>query len=128
MYWPPRSCSWPNAAARWSGWPAAAEPGGERREIELLALATDLHGAGIGTELVDAVVDRSRRAGASAVWLVTTNDNLRALRFYQRCGFRLRALHPDAVTRAREQLKPGIPLTGEGGIPIRDEIELVRPV
>ena len=104
------------------------EPGGDPPEVELIALATDPHGQGAGGGLIDAVMDRARGEGVSAVWLVTTNDNLRALRFYQRRGFRLRALHPNAVTRARQQVKPGIPLTGEDGIPVRDEIELVRPV
>jgi len=58
------------------------------------------------------------------LWLVTTNDNLHALRFYQRRGMCLVRVWPDATTRAREKLKPQIPLTGEHGIPIRDELEL----
>jgi ribosomal protein S18 acetylase RimI-like enzyme len=55
--------------------------------------------------------------------LLTTNDNLHALRFYQRRGFRLAALYPGALAEARK-LKPSIPETGYHGIPIRDEIEL----
>jgi hypothetical protein len=55
--------------------------------------------------------------------LITTNDNLRALRFYQRRDLRLAALHADAVEESR-RLKPTISLVGENGIPIRDEIEL----
>jgi hypothetical protein len=54
---------------------------------------------------------------------MTTNDNLRALRFYQRRGLRLAALYPGAVEESR-RLKPSIPLIGENGIPIRDELEL----
>jgi hypothetical protein len=57
------------------------------------------------------------------VWLVTTNDNLDALRFYQRRGLRLVAVHAGAVDEAR-RLKPEIARVGEYGIPIRDEIEL----
>jgi hypothetical protein len=56
--------------------------------------------------------------------VVTTNDNLDALRFYQRRGFRLAVLRPGAVDRSRESLKPGIPETGAGGIRLRDELEL----
>jgi hypothetical protein len=56
------------------------------------------------------------------VWLVTSNDNLDAIRFYQRRGLRLVAVHPGAIDQARE-IKPAIPLVGHYGIPIRDELE-----
>jgi hypothetical protein len=62
---------------------------------------------------------------AEAAWLdcqlltvTTTNDNLEALRFYQRRGFRLAAVDPGAVERGR-RLKPEVPLLGNHGIPIR---------
>ncbi len=55
---------------------------------------------------------------------MTSNDNLRALRFYQRRGFRLKELRPGAVDEAR-RLKPQIPLGGAEGIPMREEIELI---
>ncbi|MGD8245715.1 MAG: hypothetical protein PVG25_02965 [Anaerolineae bacterium] len=61
------------------------------------------------------------------IWLITTNDNLAALRFYQRRGFSLVAVHPGAVDQART-LKPEIPAIGHSGIPIRDEIELELPL
>jgi ribosomal protein S18 acetylase RimI-like enzyme len=51
------------------------------------------------------------------------NDNLHALRFYQKRGFVLVALHRNALEASRK-LKPEIPLVGIDGIPIRDEIEL----
>jgi ribosomal protein S18 acetylase RimI-like enzyme len=57
------------------------------------------------------------------LWLVTTNDNLDALRFYQRRGFVLVALRPDVMKDSR-RLKPEIPLIGAFGIPLRDELEL----
>jgi GNAT superfamily N-acetyltransferase len=79
--------------------------------------------AGIGTALFEAVVALARDQGCSRVWLITTNDNLTALRFYQRRGFVLVALHRNAVDASR-RLKPEIPLSGEYGIPIRDELEL----
>jgi hypothetical protein len=59
---------------------------------------------------------------------VTTNDNLGALAFYQRLGFRLSALRPGAVDEARATLKPEIPATGEEGLPLRDELELSFPL
>ncbi len=95
----------------------------ERDECEVLSINTVVQGEGIGTALVDAVVGMARTAGCRRVWLITTNDNLPALRFYQKRGFRLAAIHPGAVEAAR-LLKPSIPLIGLDGIPLRDEIEL----
>jgi ribosomal protein S18 acetylase RimI-like enzyme len=56
--------------------------------------------------------------------VVTTNDNVEALRFYQRRGFRLARIRPGAVDRSREMLKPEIPRSGAYDIPLRDELEL----
>jgi hypothetical protein len=56
---------------------------------------------------------------------VTTNDNVNALRFYQRRGFRLSELRAGAVDEARRQRKPSIAPVADNGIPIRDELELV---
>jgi ribosomal protein S18 acetylase RimI-like enzyme len=96
---------------------------GDRAELaSLIALASS---RGIGSALVAAVAAAARAAGARRLWLITTNDNVDALRFYQRRGFRLTALHPGAVDCAR-RLKPAIPEIGEHGIPIRDEIELEK--
>lgn len=53
---------------------------------------------------------------------IATNDNTRALRFYQKRGFTIAAFRPNAI-EAQRKLKP-IPLFGADGIPIRDEIEL----
>lgn len=58
---------------------------------------------------------------------MTTNDNLDALRLYQRHGFRLAALRPGAVDRSRH-LKPDIPAIGAYGLPLRDELLLVRTI
>ncbi len=81
---------------------------------------------GVGTALLSAVARVAKAAGCSRLWLVTTNDNLHALRFYQRRGFRLVALRPGAIDRARRELKPEISLVGLEGIPIHDELELER--
>ncbi|MEM6284414.1 MAG: GNAT family N-acetyltransferase, partial [Chloroflexota bacterium] len=56
-------------------------------------------------------------------WLITSNDNTPALRYWQKRGFEIIAVHRDAITEAR-RLKPEIPLVGMDDIPIRDEIEL----
>lgn len=77
---------------------------------------------GIGSALLDAL--RREVVGCERMWLVTTNDNLEALRFYQRRGFVLSALRAGAIDDARRELKPTISRVGNFGIPIRDEIEL----
>jgi GNAT superfamily N-acetyltransferase len=78
---------------------------------------------GAGTALLDAVLEIARAERCRRAWLVTTNDNLRALRFYQRRGWDLVAIHTGAVDEARK-LKPEIPLTGQEGIALRHELEL----
>jgi GNAT superfamily N-acetyltransferase len=91
---------------------------------ELVLLEAFEPGHGVGTALLDEVVRLAGDAGARRLWLVTTNDNVEVLGFYQRRGLRLVRIWPDAVTQARALLKPEIPLLGEHGIPIRDELEL----
>jgi GNAT superfamily N-acetyltransferase len=95
-------------------------------ECEVLTLHADRQWGGVGTALLAEVTRIARDAGCSRLWLITTNDNVDALRFYQRRGFRLAALRAGAVDASRERLKPEIPETGLHGIPIRDELELER--
>ena len=95
----------------------------EGASVELVTLDSERPGKGIGTLLMDAVLNEIRRQPVERLWLVTTNDNIDALRFYQRRGWRLAALHAGAIAESR-RLKPSIPETGAYGIPIRDEIEL----
>lgn len=90
---------------------------------EVATLNSLREGMGIGGALVQAVAEAIRTAGCTRLVVVTTNDNFHALRFYQRHGFVLAALRPNALARAR-QIKPEIPLVGMDGIPLRDEIEL----
>lgn len=71
-----------------------------------------------------AVVELARNSNSRRLWLVTTNSNLDALRFYQRRGLRIVRVWADAWASARESLKPEIPETGDYGIPILDELEL----
>lgn len=92
---------------------------------ELLTLDSSTQNTGAGTALVEAVKRAAVDAGCNEVWLITTNDNTHALRFYQRRGFRIREVRPGAVDAERETIKPEIPRTGNDGIPISDEIELV---
>jgi ribosomal protein S18 acetylase RimI-like enzyme len=94
-------------------------------ELILLAVAQDHRNQGVGGTLLEQAAEAAKAAGASSQWLVTTNDNLDALRLYQRHAYRLAALHPGAVDDAR-RLKPALPQLGQHGIPLHDELVLER--
>ena len=93
-------------------------------DCEIVTLNSLAERQGVGSALIDAVKDVARQAGCRRLWLITTNDNVSALRFYQKRGFVLVAVHRGALEEARRRLKPEIPLVGLDGIPLRDEIEL----
>ncbi|WP_067850194.1 GNAT family N-acetyltransferase [Alicyclobacillus mali (ex Roth et al. 2021)] len=92
-------------------------------ECELLSLNSLVEGIGVGTRLLQAVEDAAQQAGVPRVTLITSNDNLKAMRFYQRRGYRFHAVHVGAIDEARKR-KPSIPRLGLDGIPLHDEIEM----
>lgn len=94
----------------------------EADQCEFVVLVSERPREGVATALVRALVNRLRESGCTRAWLVTTNDNIVAQSFYESLGWRLAAVHPGAVTRARE-LKSEIPLFGGNGVPIEDELE-----
>jgi GNAT superfamily N-acetyltransferase len=94
-------------------------------DAELVTLDARPQGTGTGTALVDALAIRVRAHGCRRLWVTTTNANLSALRFYQSRGFRLIQVRAGAVDAARK-LKPAIPLVGNDGTPLRDELDLCR--
>ena len=110
--------------AEWLGYVAYEERDGA---LEIVALEGVAPGSGTGSALLARCVEEAMARGLARVWLITTNDNVPALRFYQRRGFVLVALRPGAVDEARRTLKPEIAEVGLEGIPIRDEIELELP-
>jgi N-acetylglutamate synthase-like GNAT family acetyltransferase len=92
-------------------------------DCEMVTLNAFTSHAGIGTELVKRLRKMAKAHGCHRLWLVTTNDNVDALRFYQRRGFALAQVFPNAIEESRK-LKPSIPLEGFYNILIRDEIVL----
>lgn len=94
-------------------------------ECELVAIMSFVQWRGVGSALVAAVEMAAVSAGCRRVWLVTTNDNVDAMRFYQRRGYKMKAVYPDALDESRK-LKPRIPLTGNYGIAMSDEIEFEK--
>jgi ribosomal protein S18 acetylase RimI-like enzyme len=93
-------------------------------DCEAVTVDSLVPGQGIGTALLNAAAEVARANACRRLWLVTTNDNLSALRFYQRRGMSLVALHRDAVTEHRRTVKPQIPELGHDGIPIQHALEL----
>jgi len=94
-----------------------------RHDCEVVTLDSYLPGAGVGTALLNKVRDHAVSAGCVRLWLTTTNDNTAALRFYQRRGWNLVALHRDVLAEWRK-LKPDMSLLGIDGIPMRHALEL----
>ncbi len=92
--------------------------------VEALTVHAADRWRGAGTALLEALVRRAAETGWRRIWLITTNDNVDALRFYQRRGFRLVAVHAGAVDASRASRKPSIPAIGAYGIPMHDELEL----
>ncbi len=119
----------PGFMAELKDMPEDAEPAGlltyniEGDPCEITTLNSLQPNIGVGTALVTAIKQHAVEAGLRRMWLITTNDNMEALAFFQKRGFRLVAVHRDALSEARK-MKPQIPLAGYRGIQLFDEIEL----
>jgi ribosomal protein S18 acetylase RimI-like enzyme len=92
------------------------------RECEIVSLNSFRENCGVGSALIAAVQASATEAGCERLWLITTNDNVEAIRFYLKRGMRLAAVHRDALEESRK-LKPSIPLIGDHGLPLLDELE-----
>jgi peroxiredoxin/GNAT superfamily N-acetyltransferase len=90
---------------------------------EVITLAARENAGGVGSRLLEAAEDHARLRGCRRIYLTTTNDNLRALEFYQKRGWHLAALHSKSMDRCRAAGKP-VSMLGLNGIPLRDELEL----
>ena len=94
----------------------------ENDECEIVSLDSLLENKGIGSSLINRVIEIAKVKGCKRVWLITSNDNTSAMRFYQKKNFDMVSVRRDAITEARLN-KPQIPLKGFDNIPIRHEIE-----
>ncbi|RLQ97124.1 GNAT family N-acetyltransferase [Falsibacillus albus] len=98
----------------------------ERQEyLEVISLDARNEGKGIGSKLLYEVEQLALTLGKKYISLITTNDNIRAIAFYQKRGYRLIEIKENAVNEARK-MKPNIPLVAQNGIPIIDEIVLKK--
>ncbi len=89
---------------------------------EVVTLHAAQPGRGVGTRLLESARREAAALGCRRLWLITTNDNEQAIRFYERRGMRLVAVHRGAIRESRK-IKPEIPLLGTNGTPIEDEVE-----
>ena len=96
-------------------------PGGH--QCEIVTVSSRIESIGVGERLLEAATDAARDAGCTRAFLTTTNDNLRAIGFYQKRGWRLARVYPGMLDLAR-RFHPVIPRLGLNRIPLRDEIEL----
>jgi N-acetylglutamate synthase-like GNAT family acetyltransferase len=92
-------------------------------ECEIITLDSLMENIGIGSMLLLTSREIAIKSSCNRLWLITTNDNISGLRFFQKRGFQLVAVHKNALEISR-RLKPEIPMIGLDGIPLRDEIEL----
>lgn len=92
---------------------------------ELLSINATVEGLGVGSALISSIEQAVQKVGIGRMWLITSNDNLDALRFYQRRGYRIIAVYPNAIDEERKK-KPTIPQVGYYEIPIHDELELEK--
>lgn len=97
----------------------------KNNECEMVSLDSLVENKGVGSELVSRVIEKSEELGCERVWLITTNDNTRAIKFYQKRGFNISGIYLNSVAEARK-MKPEIPLFGYDNIPILHEIEFEK--
>lgn len=97
----------------------------ENGECEIVSLDSLVENQGIGSNLINKVIEKAKENKCRRVWLITTNDNTKAIRYYQKRGFYMEEIHINAIQRSRK-LKPQIPLYGFDNIPILHEIEFEK--
>jgi ribosomal protein S18 acetylase RimI-like enzyme len=101
----------------------------KNNECEIVLMETFDQNKGIGTKIIDKIINIAKQNKCNRIWLITTNDNINAIKFYQKRGFCIVNIHINAIVESRkiilmhQQNSLNIPLIGEYGIPVRDEIE-----
>ena len=97
----------------------------KNNSLEIVTTNAVVQGRGIGTALLKAIERTAHKLKCKKIRLITTNDNIDALAFYQKRDFVISKIHKNALEFSRK-IKPEIPLIGDYGIPLRDEIELEK--
>ena len=92
-----------------------------KKDCEIVLLETFIQNQGIGTQIIERIKEIAKTKKCRRLWLITSNENINAFRFYQKRGFHISNIYKNAMERSRK-IKPEIPKM-ENGIAIRDEIE-----
>lgn len=92
------------------------------KACEIAVLYSLMENQGIGSALIREVISLADKNGCERVWLVTSNDNTHAIRFYQKFGFALKAVHINSFDLIRK-FKPHLPERGIDQIPLAHEFE-----
>jgi len=95
----------------------------ENHNCEIITLNSLKAGEGIGTALIDEIKNLVKENHCQRLWLITTNNNLSAIEWYKKQGFKIKAIYKNSMEISRK-LKPQIPLVDDKGVPIKDEIEM----
>lgn len=56
-------------------------------ELSKVYVMAEQHGTGLARDLVEASVEAATATGAASMWLGVNDENVRANRFYEKCGF-----------------------------------------
>lgn len=99
----------------------------ENGECEIVSLESFSENHGIGTMLIERVIEKAKEYKCHRIWLITTNDNTHAIRFYQKRGFDFTAIYLNSIKDSRK-IKPQIPEFGFDHIPLRHEIEFDKVI
>lgn len=91
-------------------------------ECEIVSLDSLIEDKGIGSKLLEKAIETARKKKCKRIWLITTNDNLKSMKFYQKRGFEIASVHANAVVEARKIN----PKYGFEEIPIKHEVEFER--
>ena len=97
----------------------------ENNECEIVSLDSLIENQGIGSSLMYKVIEMAKEHKCKRVWLITTNDNTKAIRYYQKKGLNIKDIYINAIQESRK-IKPEIPLYGFDNIPILHEIEFEK--
>lgn len=92
-------------------------------KLEIVSLNSTLERKGVGSALIAKIKEFAKEKNLKKVWLITSNDNIDSLKFYQKRDFRITKIYPNAIDEARK-IKPQIPEIGKYGIPLKDALEL----
>ncbi|WP_125703231.1 GNAT family N-acetyltransferase [Lacticaseibacillus daqingensis] len=89
--------------------------------MAIVSLNSVRGGRGIGKRLLALAENRARMIGLTKMDVSVMNDNLQALGFFQRQGYRLTKIIRGSIDIARQR-KPEIPFIGADDIPLHDEV------